>query len=348
MSTSSIPLWGQAWELTVQYQTSTGTESVTVTTNGWEPEALRMTFEVMQSTIRSPWWYADIVIYNLNDQTLQNILFNATWATLKAGFQNGSNLYSVIWDGYVLQTLFDRENVVDQCLILHCIAMPGLDDVISFSVGEQNSQLQLVARMAQEINLPPIGTQYGTVGPQAAQLMAKQYPRGNTVFGKMSKFMGQIADDNLLQTWYDGKQTYISEMNNQSLTPALNYSPPFPPGYTASMLGLPADVTQSIIGTPRQTPFGVIFTVLLDPRLKVQLPPMVVALHRTVIAQLMRSPDPNSQFVTPYANDLSFFVGKVTHRGDTRGNTWETEVVGYSTTYGPSLLDGVFAAKAGT
>jgi hypothetical protein len=351
-SSSAIPLWGQAWELTVQYATSDGgTSYYTLTRNAWEPEALRMTFEVVQSTLPSPWWYADINVYNLTAQDAQNILFNATWVALKAGFQTGDNLYSTIWSGPVLQTLYDRERVVDQHIQIRCIASPLLsNNVVAFSMGPRASQLQFVSQMINEVNynapanVTPMALDFGQVAQQ--RMDGKQYLRGNTMFGKMDDQLNTATGDNYVQWWRDGRKAYASELSNADLTPSLIYSPPFPPDSPYSTP--PAGVTQSLIGTPRQTPFGVIFNVLLDPRLLVQVPLQVVQLQRVAITQLAQTPNPaGGNAVTPFSNNLTFFVGQVRHYGDTRGNDWCTEVTGYSTTYGDNLLNGIFAANKG-
>ena len=346
MSASTTPLWGQAWKLTVQSTMATGPQSVVVGSSEWEPESLRVTFEAEQTTLHS-WWFADISVYNYNTVNAQNVLLNATWATLEAGFQSGPTSKQIIWDGPVLQALLDREAVTDLRITLHCVANPlVMDDIINFSSGPMSSQAQLVARMASEIDLPPISTGAGTMSQLAAtKLNATQYLRGNTVFGKTSKYLNQIADSNFMQSWQDGKQAYISEIGSGATTPNLIYSPPIPPGQTAQSFGLTGNVTTSIIGTPRQTPFGVIFDVLLDPRLKVQLPPLVVQLQRALITQL--SVSPGDTVASPMSADLLFFVSQVRHIGDTRGNDWHTEVVGYGTAYAQGMLDGIFAANSG-
>jgi hypothetical protein len=338
---STYPLWGQAWELTVTAATASGSETTTISSSAWEPEALRITFDVLQAMNTAPLWYADISVYNLDSKSEQNILLNATWATLKAGFQFGPNISAIIWDGPVFQTILTREDVVDQRIILHCVALPGpLGEVVSFSMGQFSDQQQLLARIAQGINLPPMTTAQGTVGPVASQRMtATQYPRGNTVFGKGSKFMAQIADSNFVQTWNDGKQAYISEVDNGTRTPDLIYAPPFPPEYQAQANDVPNGTTLSIIGTPQQIQQGVIFTVLLDPRLKVGLPPLIAQLVRTALNFELRNPNPNSELPTALSANLTFFVGQVRHMGDSRGNTWYTEVTGWSTGYAQTLLN---------
>ena len=343
---SGTPLWGQAWELSITCATASGgSQSTTISSNAWEPEALRITFDVLQAMNTSPLWYADISIYNLDDQTAQNIALNATWATLKAGFQFGAQVSSIIWNGPVFQALYTREAVVDQKLTLHCVVFPAVSptDIVGFSMGQFSSQQQLVARMISETNLPAVSVAAGTQGPVAAQRMtATQYPRGNTVFGKVSKYFAQIADDNVVQTWTDGLKTYISEVDSGGsggVQPDLIYSPAFPPGSTGNSSGLPTGTNQSIIGTPQQIQQGVTFAVLLDPRLQVQLPPLLVQLVRTQISQLERTPSPNSELPTALQSNLTFFVAQVRHSGDTRGNEWQTEVTGFSTAYAQNLLN---------
>ena len=338
---STYPLWGQAWELTVTAATASGSQTTVVSSNAWEPEALRITFDVLQAMNTAPLWYADINIYNLDAQSEQNILLNATWATLKAGFQFGPSISSIIWDGPVFQAILTREDVVDQRITLHCVALPGpLEEVVNFSMGQFSSQQQLLARIAQGINLPPMTPAQGTVGSTAAQRMTvTQYPRGNTVFGKSSKFMTQLADSNFLQSWNDGKQAYLSEVDTGNRTPDLIYAPPFPPEYQIQTGDVPDGTTLSIIGTPQQIQQGVIFTVLLDPRLKVGLPQLMVQLVRTALNFELRNPNPNSELPTALSSNLTFFVGQVHHFGDSRGNNWETEVTGWSTGYAQTLLN---------
>jgi hypothetical protein len=341
MSTSNMPLWGQAWQLVVKANTAGGTESTTISGVTWEPEPLRITFDIMQSMTEQP-WYGDISVYNLNDVSVQNLLLNATWVTLSAGFMTGPNIYSTIWDGPVLQTIYTRENVVDQKITLHCIGGPSplaLNNIVSFSMGIGTTQAQLLAKMAQETNQVPISQSQGTAGPIASQrLAAVQYPRGNTVFALSSKIVDQVANSNFLQSWHDGKQAYISEIDSGNVGPPnLVYAPPYPPGSIPATQDLPAGTTQSIIGTPQQWPQGVLFTVLLDPRLKVGLPPLLVQLVRLkTVSQLTLTQ--GGEQPSPLSANLLFYVSQVRHVGDSRGNDWHTEVTGFTQAYAKALL----------
>lgn len=350
MIKSLTPFFGQSYELTVGYASPSGAPVYeTITSDAWEPEALHITFEVQQASYESPWWYADISIYNLSTAAIQSLIFNATWVTLKAGFQTGPALSSIIWDGPILQVLYDQENVVDQRITLHCQANPIVMEqgMVGFALGKQASQAQMLAKMAETINLPDISQENGTLSPYAQNaLNVKAYPRGNTVFGKVGSYMSLVADDQHLSTFRDGYKAYMTDLGQPGSVvspPELTYSPPQEPDSNAQ---LPPNTTSTIIGTPRQTPQGVIFTVLLDPRLKVKLPVQVVQLVRTLPGQLAVQPGQAGGFATPLNSNLSFFVGQVKHVGDSRGNEWYTEVTGYSTIYGQQLLDGIFSASS--
>lgn len=340
MTTSNIPLWGRAWKLTVKL----ADESVQVLSqSAWDPEALRIVFDVLQSTLPSPFWYADVSVYNLNSPTLQNLLFNAVWLTLEAGYQSGPSKSSIIWDGPVLQVIFDREDVVNLVMKFNCLAGPWLleEQFVNLSQGPMSSQLQLVSKMIAQTS----GTLSQQVSSKAQGLLdGKQYPRGKTVFGKVSKYISEMSDDNFLNTWIaNGNQQYMSELYdpNVTLTPNLTYGPPFPPGTNP---GTPdTGITRSITGVPKQSQFGCIFTVLLDPRLKVQLPPLLVKLDQTVIQQLKIQ---YGQVLTPLDQSGLFVAALVRHYGDTRGNDWHTEVTGYTRGYSQNLLNGVFTAAA--
>lgn len=338
MSTSAIPLWGRAWKLTVKLANG---QSETVSQSGWDPEALRITFDVLQNTLPSPFWFAYIKVYNLNDVEMQNLLFNAVWVTLEAGYQTGPSKSSVIWDGPVLQVIFDRENVVDLTIAFNCVAGPDIleKSFINVAVGVNSSQLQAVSKM--------IAQKGGSVNQQISanaqkDLAAKQYPRGKTFFGQHTKYFGQIAADNNLNYWINGVQHNISDLFDPKvkINPDLVFGPPFPANFLQSASG---NVTRSVIGVPRQSTFGVIFTVLLDPRLIVKVPPLLVQLENTVIRQQKIQIGQ-----LPGILDQSGLVvaAQVHHIGDSRGNDWYTEVTGYTRGYCQNLLAGIFTSQS--
>jgi hypothetical protein len=359
MSTSTINLWGRAWQLVV---IASNGDTYTLSQNTWEPEALRVTFDVLETVLPSPYWYADIAIYNLNDTTAQNILLNAQWVTLSAGYQTGPSKSSIIWSGPVLQTTFDKENVVDQIIRFNCVAIGGKtaageflqETMVNTAYGIFSSQLTVVSNMIAQSNTggsnAPLSPNQSTaqIGNLASQrLGAKTYPRGKTFFGKPSKYIAQLSDDNFVNSFRDSTgQHRITEMYDPANppVPAITFSPPFPPDYNQSQPN--PNITYSILGVPKQTLFGCLFTVLLDPRLAVKLPPMSIMLNQTLIQQLLIQIGQLPAAKSVLTQSGVYIVGQVRHYGDSRGNDWATEVSGYSIGWAEHLFNGLIQASA--
>jgi hypothetical protein len=337
---SQIPLWGRAYKLSVK--TSDG-NTVVLSQAGWEPEALRFTFDILETTIPSPWWYALVKVFNLNDVSEQNLLYNAVWLTLEAGYQSGPSKSSIIWDGPILQTMFNRENVVDLTITFNCLAGPWFleEQFITVGQGRMSSQYDAVSRMISQIN----GDVDAQTSAKAKKLLqAKQYPRGKTIFGNVSKYIAEMSQDNFLNNWIDGAQSYLSELYNPDVqvTPEVVYAPPFPADYVPT--GYNENITRSIIGVPRQSQFGVILEVLLDPRMTVKLPPILIKIDQSVIQQLKVQ---YMQLLTPLDQSGLYIAAQIRHHGDTRGNDWYTEITGYTRGYAQGLLEGEFTAQPG-
>ena len=140
-----------------------------------------------------------------------------------------------------------------------------------------------------------------------------------------------------------GNQAYFTQLDAGKVKPDITYASPLPPDYVS---GIPdKSVTRSVIGVPKQTPFGVIFRVFLDPRLKVQVPPLLIQLDVQVISQI-KVPYPLTPFL-PLDQSRQFVVAQVKHVGDSRGQEWSTEVTGYMRGYCQNLLKGIFLSTSG-
>src|SRR5208283_5748488 len=123
---SGAGLYGRKYSLQVLKPLGSGQTSVfTVSDSSFEPEALRITFDVRTPLFQNAYWYADIDIYNLSPETsiaLMNDAYSVKpgmTVLLQAGYQNGN--YGVIWQGPILQPTWTRENVTDYRLTLHCV-----------------------------------------------------------------------------------------------------------------------------------------------------------------------------------------------------------------------------------
>lgn len=335
---STVPYWGRAWELDV-YNTPDGSGTPTIiSSSAWEPEALRVTFNIEQASISSPWWFADIDVYNVNNDTLMQALFNAQWVVLKAGYQSstlptadgGQTSLTTIWSGVVMQPLYTREGVVDTKLTYHCLAFdPKLIRNVNFTMGRNATQAQVVARMA---GLVP---SMGTVNADWQETLSQNsYARQRSYFGVVDKYFDRTASGNNMQWFKAAHGTYLGQLLSPLQEPDVVYSPPPPPPPLPPNwnLTLSPQVSYTVLDTPQQTDSGIQFKVLLDPRLIVQIPPLLVKMDNTVIQQI-KLQFPQTSGLYPLAADNMYVVSAVCHRGDTRGNEWCTEVTGYTRNY---------------
>jgi hypothetical protein len=313
---SGQPLYGRKYLLQVYNPNANGGAIVNISDSSFEPEALRIAFNVY-TPLWHRYWFADIDIYNISPEVVPTIINAASNITpgmtviLSAGYVNGN--YDVIWQGPVFQPLFVRLNVTDYKLTLHCILslLQATDGQVMSAVygGGSYNQSQIVTAMIKSLGL--------TIGPING-VSTKVLPRDKVVFGSAADHLDNIAKDNPGVVWFldqhglagsAAKVWFSSLSNGISSTPGYIYSP-----------------TTGLLGTPIQTQDGVEFTVLLDPRIKAQLPPQTVGIDQAIIQQYSLQP---GQFAWPIESTGNFIVGAVRHRGDSRGDAWETDITGY-------------------
>lgn len=304
MSTSQIPMFGRAWELAVNTNpdASGNSQNIVVSSSSWEPEALRITFEVNMAAYKSL-WFAKICIYNMNAATAQKILTQGMGVTLKAGFQLPGA--GIIFQGQIYQPMWEQENAVDFKLTLMCYV--GMKEVIgnyaSFSGSPGSTQASLVAKMAASAYHPI------TVGSIDTTALSKTtLPRSRAFFGDPNAFVDAVAAGNNMQSWVGFNGMNLGDLQTATNNP-ITYTP-----------------TTGIIGTPQQTQDGVSFRVMLDPRLQVLQPPMQVAINNAVIRQMPRYP---GSYPSILDKDGLYIVMGLQFVGDSRGTggSWYTEVI---------------------
>jgi hypothetical protein len=332
---SGNPLFQRYYRLDIKMPN--GGDVITVTDSAWEPEALRITFDVVTAAypLHSLPWTAQICIYNPNEQFSNQLLTQGKNAAvpapaaanssaqslpvqqgmevvLSAGYVNGKQ--GVIWDGYVLQPMFERENQTDFKVTLNCLNWLGLfsrNDVTLPVYQQAVAQSQVVADICAK-SFHPIAIAPGGI---PTSLSTRMLAPGKAVSGNPVKYLGDIARDNNMGMWLDNKgllnMTNIADDLAQSSAPAQVYTP-----------------QTGIIGTPRQTQNGVDFTLLLDPTVEVKKPLMTVKIDNSSIQQLLYQVGTLPGLL---AQDGTYVVLGARYRGDTRGTPWYTEVIGWNT-----------------
>lgn len=314
--TSSLAQFGRAWKLTVNtVPDETGIQQqITAFSSAWIPEALHITFETFQS-VNSALWYADISIYNLNNATLNTIITQGMTVSLEAGYMNKP--YGVIFEGTVFQPLWERENVTDFKLTLHCVVgfINNGNNFAAQSFAKGLTQRQLVARMAAGASTPvPLVT-----NPDADTALSKTtLSRGGIIFGNPDKYFEQASKYSDLNTWQSNAQASIISLSKSANLPTFTFG-----------------VGSGLLGTPQQTQFGVDCRVLLDPRIT---PATQIYLDQSALTvrQLPLGLAGNT-YPTILSQSGYYAVLAVRHMGDSRGNTWETQITG--SLYSDELLE---------
>lgn len=308
--TAQNPLFGRRWDIQILTNPDAGNQQTVlrIANDTFDQESPRCIFDVQQIGYQA-FWYGDLTIYNLNAEAEQVVLRESQQVVVSAGYQKGN--FGQIFKGWVFQPLWERENVVDYKITLHCLlGRPELtNNFVSFTHERFATQFDLIAKIAASARSPI------NIAALAQSMQQKQLPRGKVIFGNPGKYFNEAARDNNLQWFVGPKGLTLANMLEVSGTPQITYTP-----------------TTGLIGTPQQTQDGVSFKVLLDPRLQIMYPPMQVKIDQSAIRQIKRNIGDN--VLTVLDRDGIYLIGGVRHIGDTRGQEWYTEVVGYTSTQG--------------
>lgn len=304
-------------------------------------QPLRVTFDVQ--TVWYQWyWQATIKIYNLNQDATQWLLGNngasgntsgtgtnagATASgqsipisqgmkvTLKAGYQL-PGACDTIWEGFVLQPMFDRVSQTDFIITLNCVI--GLNEdarnFINYIPPVGLNPLEMVQQMADQCFHK---ITVNRIAPTMSKATPLSYPK--VIFGNFGKHINEISRTYNKNWWLDGRGFNVGDLIDEFPKKAT---------YTFVPPGSPSSGIPAIIGTPVQTQFGVNATLLLCPFVKVSNPPMGIELQNVVVQQLQKQIG-NIQSIGVFPLKGSYAVIGARYVGDTRGNEWYTYVTGY-------------------
>ncbi len=308
MSTSQQPLFGRAWSLSI----TTASKVITVSCSAWEPESLRIRFEVSLAA-HVDRWYARIEIYNATSELMQEVLTQGQSVVLSAGYQNPGA--QTIFEGQIYQPMWERENGVDFKLTLMCYTglKESINNLASLSGTPGQTQAALIAQMCANAHTPiTVG------GIDTTAIADTRLPRARAFFGDPRVFINDVAKRNGIQTWTGFDGLWIKSYQVDDSTPTITYGP-----------------ENGLLGTPQQTQDGVEFDVLLDPRLVITASPNQVKLNQSAIRQ---RPRVLGEYPSILDQDNTYIVMGVDFVGDSRGNDWYAHVVAVTSVGGKLAL----------
>ncbi len=274
--------------------------------NALDLSALRFAFAVRRGDLQTP-NSADIRVYNVNDDTAQQVAKEFTRIVIQAGYDGN---YGVIFDGEIKQVRRGRESQTDTYLDI--TAADG-DSAYNFAV----SALSLAAGSTPNDHVSAVlqgMAVNGITRGYVPDLPGNPSARGKVFYGMSRDEMRKIAR-NTGAAWsiQDGKFVMV---------PLNNYMPGDVPVITAAT---------GMVGLPEQTQSGIKIKTLLNPNLKIG---QAVKLDNESIQRYRYGLGVNNLVDNQWVNvsaktndDGLYYVMVANHSGDTRGNDWYTDLI---------------------
>lgn len=289
--------------MTRQYKRAATLVAGDIHGNALDLSRLRFRFTIRQAVVESP-NNAVIRVYNPAPATVQRAREEFSRVVVQAGYESAA---AVLFDGTIVQARQGRENQTDT--FLEIVAAEG-DRAYCFSVV---SKTLAPGYRLSDVHHALVGAmgEHGVTEGHTDDLGGPIYPRGRVLFGMAREYMRDLAQTVEADWWIDGSRVHLVKAT----------------GYLPDEVAV-INSNTGLIGAPEQTPDGIVFRCLLNPRLKAGVR---VKLDNTSIQEARRpveiSAQPGYNMLPSQDKDGIYRVLAVDHVGDTRGNDWYSEVV---------------------
>lgn len=274
--------------------------------DGLDLSQFKITFTIKKTDAQSP-NEAEIKVYNLSQNTVNQIQKEFTRVTLQAGYQDN---FAVIFDGNIKQIKSGRDNGTDS--YLHIFAGDG-DDAYNFAIV--NKTLSAGASQSDQVKAA-IGSM-DSVSEGDIQIQNKtKLARGKVMYGMSRDYLRQSADtDRAAWSIQDGKLQII------------------PIDGIAKGTAIVLNSKTGLVGTPEQTNDGIRARTLLNPQIKIG--GAVTIDEEDIQAATIQSISPTKKtdkVNTPatIANDGQYKIISIEYNGDNRGNDWYCDIIALS------------------
>lgn len=269
--------------------------------DGLDLGALRVKFATKKGDTETP-NTAEIVVFNLSEETVNKIKGEFTRVILQAGYQNNAG---IIFDGQIRQTRTGREGGVTTFL-----EITAADGDRAYNFATVNQTLAAGATPAHQIKVcnDAFASKGAGAGHVPADLGGQPLPRGKVMYGMARKYMRDAAN-NTDSSWsiQDGKVQLVKAT-----------------GYLPSEAVVLTHET-GLVGTPEQTNEGIKVRCLLNPRLKIG--GRIKLDNKSIQAAKTDLKAGAGNKAAKMDRDGFYRILKVEFTGDTHGNDWYADMI---------------------
>ena len=315
-------LFDRAWKISVIPRSKRSdtnkygeNDAIVVSSSDYGDEALKCMFNVTSAL--AAYSYGDVSVYNMNHKTIQMLASEGGRVAIEAGYKDNRGL---IWQGFIWHAYDVRENVVDRVFTMHCVDSIAVvqTSFVSATLSTPVNCGDKIEYVSQQMKLP-----WKT--SDSLKSDDSTLTRGSVFFRDGRSIIKEEAQVRGLQvgTNQDGEMTTTDLIQDVSPDSDIVISP-----------------DSGLIGTPTQIPKGISFQTLLDPRIRFKIPAIRVNIRHGEIKSMPVMYGQHMQLLEPSG---TYKVVYVNHVGDTRGNTWHTNVQGV---VNPDMIAGMGGAGA--
>lgn len=275
---------------------------------------LRCVFNV-KDQCTSPLTECALEIYNLNNKTANRLLKGGFSVLIEAGYYNSR--YGKIFEGDIIQSFRNYHDGIDE--VLQILALSGnrllSNNWISTSLTSGQTKSQVLKTIASEKKIS-IKKDEET----QKKLDEIKYPRGQVIFGEVADVLANAAETANAVFQTSKKKVVELKSLTQSTTAGIKGR------LEKSALNL--NYKNGLVGSPVFSDQGITITSLLDSRIK---PLSLVKVDNQFLERSFGNVnqigivEQDRRLIDP---DGEYRVMSVTHSGDTRGDVWQTEMIG--------------------
>jgi len=299
-------MYGRYWKLDIKCADGA---TFTLKADGFKTgEMLKCTFDINYPGYDG-WFVSEFNIWNTNYETQKKIIESGAEVYFSAGYSDGRQ--GQIFGGDVFQVMYTRENVTDNRLTLVCVDGSRLysENFTLFTLGQEYTEATLTNAVASRA-IKPVEVNSEELPPEMDEI---KFPRGRTVFGSPSTVVREVTRNARGCFYMDKGQLNIFLPTDEPGDEIVDVNP-----------------ESGLIGTPIQIENGIRFRTLLNPFITLSNPPKWVKVDLSKVTIQQQRAQIGKDLISKLPKDGYFQIGGIRHTGDSRGNDWYTDVVGYS------------------